>query len=131
MLLPDSAFLDSAPVCCPPPPLFMVSSWPFPLSLLRCPMRINQSLGTEGKRLLFLSPLSFLATAPIRSEEDNKAVLHCAVFIPREEFCRISTVAVFMPVSPANMPCDKKGHSLERRRAGGFPLSPRDDFVER
>lgn len=78
-VLPDSAFLDSAPVCCPPPPpLFMVSSWPFPLSLLRCPMRINQSLGTEGKRLLFLSPLSFLATAPIRSEEDNKAVLHGA-----------------------------------------------------
>ncbi len=97
-------------------------------------MRINQSLGTEGKRLLFLSPLSFLATAPIRSEEDNKAVLHGAGVLslfPREEFCRISTVAGFMPVSPANMPCDKKGHSLERGRAGGCPLSFRDDSVER
>ncbi len=41
---------------------------------------------------------------------------------PREEFCRISTVAGFMPFSPANMPCDKKGHSLERRRA--FVLCP-------
>ncbi len=120
-VLPDSAFLDSAPVCCPPPPpLFMVSSWPFPLSLSlpRCPMRINQSLGTEGKRLLFLSPLSFLATAPIRSEEDNKAVLQGAVFIPPRGILPHQHRRRFHAFQPSKYAVRQEG-PLSRKGPGG------------